>query len=142
MSLCFVSWRWQGLFLRHKINRQLTSRPDVLKLFTTVIDECSLNKSVILGRPFQLNLMFVGKNKNGSLRLLAIPINIRLGFKSLPGTNTVVKTSVNYGHKKFTTFGPPLVHKLEDYFLAPQTHQFYLFIRWVVSYQTGGQFRH
>jgi len=39
---------------------------------------------------------------------LALPANIRLGWKGLPGTNILAfyNKSVNYGHKKFYSAGP------------------------------------
>ncbi len=50
------------------------------------------------GKPFQPNLMFAGKARaypsealSGAPlygKLLALPANIRLGWKGLPGTNT------------------------------------------------------
>jgi hypothetical protein len=38
----------------------------------------------------------------------ALPANIILGWKGLPGTNTAayLQKSVNYGHKKFYSAGP------------------------------------
>jgi hypothetical protein len=48
------------------------------------------------GKPFHPSLMFVGKAKNYHLsgaplhgRLIALPTNIKLGWISLPGTNTL-----------------------------------------------------
>jgi hypothetical protein len=50
----------------------------------------------VLGEPFQLSLMFVGKTESFPFeeplrcsRLLALPSNSRLGWKGLPGTNTL-----------------------------------------------------
>ncbi len=41
-------------------------------------------------------------------RLLTLPINIRLGWKGLPGTNTLAyfENPENYGSKKFYSTGP------------------------------------
>jgi hypothetical protein len=41
-------------------------------------------------------------------KLLTLPANIRLGWKSLPGTNSSQKF-VNYGSKKFYNIGTSLV---------------------------------
>jgi hypothetical protein len=39
--------------------------------------------------------------------LLALPTNIRLGWKGLQGTNTsILQTLINYGHKDFITLCP------------------------------------
>ncbi len=59
------------------------------------------------GRPFQPSLMFVGKvyprvdplNVAKLGMTLALPENIRLGWKGLPETNTQLLTIVNYGKK-------------------------------------------
>ncbi len=43
---------------------------------------------------------------------LVLPTNIRLGWKGLPGTNTIIayfKKSVNYGRKKFDKTGPKTI---------------------------------
>ncbi len=41
-------------------------------------------------------------------RPLALPANIRLGWKSLPGTNTLAyyENQINYGRNKFYSAGP------------------------------------
>jgi hypothetical protein len=41
-----------------------------------------------------------------NVQALASPTNIRQGWKSLPGTNTLLQKSVNYGQKKFYNIGP------------------------------------
>ncbi len=54
-----------------------------MKLFMTV---------TVLGRPFQPNLRFMRKTGDFQVlyfRLVALPANIRLGWKGLPGTNTL-----------------------------------------------------
>ncbi len=63
------------------------------------------------GKPFQPSLMFAGKARaypseaaSGAPlygRPLALPTNIRLGGRGLPGTNTV-----NYSREKYYTIGP------------------------------------
>jgi hypothetical protein len=72
------------------------------------------------GKSFQPSLMFVGKARAYPSEVpfrcptlglaLALPTNIRLGWKGLPGTNTLQK-SVNYVSKKFYSTGPLLNSK-------------------------------
>jgi hypothetical protein len=56
------------------------------------------------GKPFQPSLMFAGKAEPTQVKkllgapLLALPANIRLGWKGLPGTNTLAY----YGNLKIT----------------------------------------
>jgi len=69
------------------------------------------------GKPFQPSLMFVG-NVDG--RLLALPTNIRQGWKGLPWTNTQAcnEKFVNYERKSFITLAPGVVSVFsrESYF--------------------------
>ncbi len=61
-----------------------------IKLFTAVICKIFVISSSV--RPFQA--------------FSALPVNIRLGWKGLPGTNTgSLRKSVNYGRKKFYRIG-------------------------------------
>ncbi len=71
-----------------------------IKLFTAVIYDFSLQARVFVpGKPFQSSLMFAGKAGVTRVkllsgaplfgRLLALPANIRLGWKCLPGINTL-----------------------------------------------------
>jgi hypothetical protein len=60
----------------------------------------------VLGKPFQLSLVFVGKagaypsDTPLKGRMLALPKNIILGWKGLPGTNALTYL-LTYGRKKF-----------------------------------------
>jgi hypothetical protein len=77
--------------------------------------------SVCPWQAFPASLMFVGKGGaylsevpfrvlqgTSEGRLLALPTNIRLGWKDLQGTNTLAyyKTFVNIGRKKFHNIEP------------------------------------
>jgi hypothetical protein len=61
--------------------------------------------------------------KSSSLqgRLLALPSNIRLGWKGLQGTNTrsLLRTFVNYGLKKFYNIEPCLQELIVDFLQCP-----------------------
>jgi hypothetical protein len=71
-----------------------------MKLFKVAINECLHSARIIFpSRPFQPNLILVGKARSllSSLapkryslgQLPGIRINIRQGWKGLPGTNTI-----------------------------------------------------
>jgi hypothetical protein len=55
---------------------------------------------IVLGRPFQLNLIFVS-------RLHALPRNIRLDWKAQPGKNILAyhEHFINYVQKQFYNIG-------------------------------------
>jgi hypothetical protein len=72
----------------------------------------SRNKLVFVpGNPFQPSLMFADKARaytsEPSFRYVALPTNIRLGWKSLPGTNSsLLRKFVNYVRKTFYNIDP------------------------------------
>jgi len=71
---------------------------------------------LISGEPFERSMLFVSKagaytsDLSGAPllgRFQALPTNIRLGWKSLPGTNTrLLQALVNYACKKFYDIWP------------------------------------
>jgi hypothetical protein len=69
----------------------------------------------VSGKPLQPSLMF-------AVKVVALPTNIKLGWKGLPGTSTsLLQKSVNYGCKSFYSTGPrtlkPFTTVIEDYTL-------------------------
>ncbi len=72
---------------------------NIVKLFTAVIDKCLGQARVLVpGKPFQPSLMFAGPYRSESPldapllgRLLALSTNIRLGWKGLPGKNSIIR---------------------------------------------------
>jgi hypothetical protein len=87
----------------------ITSGPNVVKLFTFVIYECSQLISVfVLGRPFQLTLMFVGK------------------VKSAPWIGTPKRSS--------TQVGSSLTHKHQTRYERPAKEKRYSLLEIFVNY--------
>jgi hypothetical protein len=69
----------------------------------------------VFGKPLQPSIMF-------AVKVVALPTNIKLGWKGLPGTSTsLLQKSVNYGCKKFYSTGPRTLKLftpvIEDYTL-------------------------
>ncbi len=63
------------------------------------------------GKPLQPSLVFVSDAgaypSEAPSRPEALTTNIRLGWKSLPGTNTnLLEKLINYGCKNFITYSP------------------------------------
>ncbi len=90
----------------------------------------------VTGKPLQPSLMFVRKTgaylsgapKRSSPfygRLLPLPTNIRLGWKSLPGNKhfSFLRTLVNYGRKKFYNIGPRSQIKIHRTVIAFRFHR-------------------
>jgi hypothetical protein len=103
----FVSGKLSTKILSVKSFITLGPGPNAIKNFTFVIYEYSF----VTGEPFQPSLMFVRKGgaypSGAHKRSGALPTNIRLSWKGLPGKNSsLLRTFVNYGRKKFCNIGP------------------------------------
>ncbi len=62
---------------------------------------------IIHGKPFQHRLMFTSTFEVlHSPNFLALPTNVRLGWKGLLGTKTVAYFLIKYGRKRFYNIVP------------------------------------
>jgi hypothetical protein len=79
------------------------------KLFLSAIWNFRNKLAFVTGNPFHLSLMFVGTAgtypSGTPKKNLLLPANVRLGWKSLPGSNILAFYKISE-EKRFLTLGP------------------------------------